>query len=294
MAPSSGETRSDSALGRFVASDGFRNAITALILINAAILGLTTYDLPERALTWLRYADMAIIGVFVVEIILKLIVQRRRFFRSGWNWFDFIVVAISLIPDAGAFTVLRALRVLRLFRLFSVIPEMRSVVEALAKAIPGMGAIMLVLGVIFYVGAVMGAKLFSGTHPEFFNDLGASAFTLFQVMTLESWSMGVARPVIAEHPYAWIFFVGFIVLTSFAVLNLFIAVIVDSMQSKHFDAETERQAEAHDEREVLIGEVKALRVELAELKGLLQSSEASSRDAVSGSSMESKREDRDE
>ena len=261
--------RPEGALARFISSAAFRNAITALILINAAILGALTYALPPLVETALHWIDKAIIGVFVIEIILKLIVQRARFFRSGWNWFDFVVVAISVIPDAGAFTVLRALRVLRLFRLFSVIPEMRSVVEALGKAIPGMGAIMLVLGVIFYVAAVMGANLFASTHPQFFADLGGAAFTLFQVMTLESWSMGVARPVIAEHPYAWIFFVGFIVLTSFAVLNLFIAVIVDSMQSKHFDAETERQAEAHDEREVLIHEVRALRSELAELKTMM-------------------------
>lgn len=292
MATGESETGKKGALERVVTSNGFRNFITTLILINAAILGLTTYDLPPAVNRWLMYADMAILGVFVVEIVLKLIVQRHRFFRSAWNWFDFTVVALSLIPDAGAFTVLRALRVLRLFRLFSVVPEMRSVVEALAKAIPGMGAIMLVLGVIFYVGAVMGAKLFSGTHPEFFDNLGASAFTLFQVMTLESWSMGVARPVISEHPYAWIFFVTFIILTSFAVLNLFIAVIVDSMQSKHYDAETERQAVAHDEREQLLVEIKAMREELAELRGVLQSSGAPS--VSSGSIMESKREDRDE
>jgi len=256
-------------LKRFLSSAAFRNTITALILINAAILGLLTYNLPEWLVTILRYADKAIIAAFVVEIVLKLAVHRLNFFKSAWNWFDFLVVGISLVPAAGAFSVLRALRVLRLFRLFSVIPEMRSVVEALAKAIPGMGAIMLVLGVIFYVASVMGAMLFSGTHPEFFANLGGSAYTLFQVMTLESWSMGVARPVIAEHPYAWIFFVGFVIITSFAVLNLFIAVIVDSMQSKHFDAETERQAEAHDEREILIHEVRALRSELADIRTLL-------------------------
>jgi voltage-gated sodium channel len=251
-------------------------------------LGLLTYPMPDDIATALRLADMAIIGIFVIEIALKLYVQKFRFFRSGWNLFDFVVVMFSLIPAAETFTVLRALRILRLFRLFSVIPEMRSVVEALAKAIPGMGAIMLVLGVIFYVASVMGAKLFAGTHPQFFGDLGGSAFTLFQVMTLESWSMGVARPVIAEHPYAWIFFVGFIVLTSFAVLNLFIAVIVDSMQSKHFDAETERQAEAHDEREHLMDEVKALRTEIAELKTLI----ADQRDG--GSRMASNRSDKSE
>lgn len=257
-------------IARLVESAGFRHAITALILINAAILGLLTYDLPDRVAVVLRWIDQAIIAVFVIEILLKLSVQRLSFFRSGWNWFDFTVVALSVIPDAGAFTVLRSLRVLRLFRLFSVVPEMRRVVEALGKAIPGMGAIILVLSVIFYVGAVMGSKLFSGTHPQFFADIGASAFTLFQVMTLESWSMGVARPVIAEHPFAWIFFVGFIVLTSFAVLNLFIAVIVDSMQSKHFDAEDQRQQMAHDERVQLLDEVRALRIELAELRSELR------------------------
>ncbi len=275
-------------LDRFVASAGFRNTITALILINAAILGLLTYDLPAGVVSALDWADRAIIAVFVVEIALKLIVQRQKFFRSGWNWFDFSVVALSLIPDAGAFTVLRALRVLRLFRLFSVVPEMRRVVEALGKAIPGMGAIMLVLTVIFYVGAVMGSKLFAGTHPQFFENLGASAFTLFQVMTLESWSMGVARPVIAEHPFAWIFFVGFIVLTSFAVLNLFIAVIVDSMQSKHFDAEDQRQQVAHDERIQLLDEVRALRTEMAELRSALRAQ------PPEASSSASKRADSDE
>ena len=257
-------------LQRVIESAGFRNTITALILINAAILGAMTYQMPEQVRFWLHMVDMAIIGVFAVEIVLKLIVYRLGFFKSGWNWFDFIVVTVSLIPAAGAFTVLRALRVLRLFRLFSVVPEMRSVVEALGRAIPGMGAIILVLAVIFYVAAVMGAKLFSGTHPEFFGDLGGAAFTLFQVMTLESWSMGVARPVIAEHPYAWVFFVSFIVLTSFAVLNLFIAVIVDSMQTKHFDAEVERQNVAHGEREHLLEEVRALRGELSELKAMLR------------------------
>lgn len=265
---------SKNPVARLLDSAAFRNTITTLILVNAAILGLLTYPLPEHVVQALTYADHAIIAAFVIEIVLKVFVHRLNFFKSGWNWFDFLVVAISLVPAAGAFTVLRALRVLRLFRLFSVIPEMRSVVEALGKAIPGMGAIMLVLGVIFYVASVMGAKLFSGTHPQFFGDLGGSAYTLFQVMTLESWSMGIARPVIAEHPYAWIFFVGFVIVTSFAVLNLFIAVIVDSMQSKHFDAETERQAEAHDEREVLIHEVRALRSELADLRALMAKDDA--------------------
>ncbi|MFC4724389.1 ion transporter [Glycocaulis abyssi] len=263
-----------SRLEVFVESALFRNAITALILLNAVLLGLETYALPGDVAAVFLIADQIIVYTFAAEILLKLFVFRLSFFRSGWNWFDLIVVTISLIPAAGPFAVLRALRVLRLFRLFSVVPEMRRVVVALGKAIPGMGSIMMVLGLIFYVGAVMSSKLFSGTHPEFFGDLGAAAFTLFQVMTLESWSMGVARPVISEHPLAWAFFVPFIILTSFAVLNMFIAVIVDSLQAKHFDEETERQNKATDERTLLREEVTALRGEIAELKTLMLSGQA--------------------
>lgn len=263
-----------SRLESFVESALFRNGITALILVNAVLLGLETYALPAELAGAFLIADKVIVYTFAAEILLKLFVYRLSFFRSGWNWFDLIVVTISLIPAAGPFAVLRALRVLRLFRLFSVVPEMRRVVVALGKAIPGMGSIMMVLGLIFYVGAVMSSKLFGGTHPQFFGDLGAAAFTLFQVMTLESWSMGVARPVIADHPLAWAFFVPFIVLTSFAVLNMFIAVIVDSLQAKHFDEETERQAKATDERALLREEVTALRGEIAELKTLMMSGQA--------------------
>ncbi|PWE17022.1 voltage-gated sodium channel [Marinicauda salina] len=264
---SAGKDRS--RLSRLVESAAFRHFITGLILINALILGATTYPLPDDVVAALHLADSVIIGMFVVELTLKMVAWRGRFFTSGWNWFDLFVVGISLVPSAGAFTVLRALRVLRLFRLFSVLPQMRAVVEALARAIPGMGAILLVLGLIFYVAAVMGAKLFAGTHPQFFGDLGASAFTLFQVMTLESWSMAVARPVGEAHPFAWVFFVVFIILTSFAVLNLFIAVIVDSLQSKHFDEETERQETAHDERTELLAEIRSMRSEIAELRAAL-------------------------
>ncbi len=288
------KTTATGKLQRFLEGDLFSNAIIGVILINAAILGVLTYPLPDGVRTALNQIDGVIVAIFCVEIALKLVAYRARFFKSAWNWFDLTVVVFSLIPDAGALTVLRAFRVLRLFRLFSVVPEMRSVVEALAKAIPGMGAIMLVLGVIFYVSSVMGAMLFSGTHPELFEDLGGSAFTLFQVMTLESWSTGVARDVMAEHPQAWIFFVGFIVLTSFAVLNLFIAVIVDSMQSKHFDAETERQNEAHDEREHMMEEFKAMRTEIAELKTLLSEQVKPKSQRASGSRSASKRDDKSE
>ena len=255
----------------FVENPAFLNFITGLILFNAVTLGLETYPLE---LAWfddaLPVIDTVIVSIFVAELILKMIAYGPRFFRSGWNWFDVIVVGVSLFPDAGAFTVLRALRILRVFRLFSVMPEMRKVVEALMRAIPGMGAIIMVLGLTFYVSAVMATKLFGASSPELFGTLGGSAFTLFQVMTLEGWAMEVARPVMAEVSFAWIFFVVFIVLTSFAILNLFIAVIVDSLQAKHFDDEEEREekeaVEAREDREALRLELAGLRDEIASLR----------------------------
>lgn len=267
----------------------FLNCITGLILFNAVTLGLETYPLEAA---WFDQAlpviDAIIVSIFVCELLLKMVAYGPRFFKSGWNWFDVIVVGVSLFPDAGAFTVLRALRILRVFRLFSVMPEMRKVVEALMRAIPGMGAIIAVLGLTFYVSAVMATKLFGASSPDLFGTLGGSAFTLFQVMTLEGWAMEVARPVMAEVSFAWIFFLVFIVLTSFAILNLFIAVIVDSLQAKHFDDEEERgekeAAEAHADRALLREELAGLRAEIAALRsevtqGMRSASASKARDS---------------
>ena len=258
--------RTPAFLHALIESPIFRHGITAVILLNAAILGAQTYALPQSVDQSLQIIDTIIVWIFVAELTLKLIALRLNFFKSGWNWFDLFVVSLSFIPDAGAFTVLRALRALRLFRLFSVMPEMRRVIESLGRAIPGMGAIFMVLGLIFYVGSVMGAKLFGATHPQWFGDVGASAYTLFQVMTLESWSMGIARPVMEIHPYAWVFFVPFVIITTFAVLNLFIAVMVDSLQSQHAEEADSHEHVAHDEREVLRKELMALRADIKALR----------------------------
>lgn len=221
-----------------VSSDWFARAILGVILVNALLLGL---DADVRGHTdfgpAIRVLDSLITGIFVAEIGLKLFADRLRFFRSGWNFFDLGVVLISLIPDAGAFLVLRALRVFRVFRVFSVLPALRRVIDALLKAIPGMGAILAVLTVLFYVMAVMATTLFSGDARapmhEMFGSVPASAFTLFQIMTLDGWSSEIVRVVMVRHPWAWLFFIPFIVITSFAVLNLFIAVIVQSLQEEH-------------------------------------------------------------
>lgn len=226
----------------------FRNTITAVILFNALVLGLETSDGAMAAAgDLILLLDMLCLTVFVIEIGLKLFVQRVSFFRSGWNLFDFTIVGVSLLPGAQVFSVLRALRVLRLLRIISVAPRLRRVVEGLVNALPGMGSVFLLMGIIFYIASVMATKLFGESFPDWFGSLGQSAYSLFQIMTLESWSMGIVRPVMETHPWAWAFFVPFIMITTFAVVNLLVGLIVNSMQDAHSEEETTRTDAYRDE-----------------------------------------------
>ena len=245
----------------------FSHFISAVIAVNAVTLGLETSPFwMERAGGLLLAIDRVALSIFTIEIALKLLVYRGRFFRDPWNVFDFVIVAIALVPASGPFSVLRALRILRALRLLSVVPQMRFVVGALLSSIPGMGSIAAVLALVFYIAAVMATKLFGASHPHWFGGVGESMYTLFQVMTLESWSMGIVRPVMEAHPWAWAFFVPFIIVTSFAVLNLFIALIVNSLQTLHEkEAEDRKASEDAD----LAGEIKALRAELAAVRAAL-------------------------
>lgn len=221
-------------IGAWVESTRVQRLIIAVIVLNAITLGLETWPAAtDRAGTLIEIVDLACLVVFVVELALKLVAFGPAFFRDPWNVFDFVVVGVALVPSSGPFAVLRALRVLRVLRLISVMPRLRFIVEALLAAVPGIGAIGTLLALIFYVAAVMATSLFGETFPEWFGSIGDSLYTLFQVMTLESWSMGIVRPVMEVHPWAWAFFVVFILLSSFTILNLFIAVIVDTMQTLH-------------------------------------------------------------
>ncbi|MCC6006858.1 MAG: ion transporter [Rhodobacteraceae bacterium] len=210
------------------------NAIIGVIAFNALLLGLETSGrVMESAGPLITMLDRLCLGIFVVEILLKLYAHRLRFFTSGWNLFDFIIVGISLVPATGGLTVLRALRILRVLRVVSVTPRLRRVVEGFLTALPGMGSVFLLMSLIFYIGAVMATNLFAASFPQWFGTIGRSAYSLFQVMTLESWSMGIVRPVMEVYPYAWAFFVPFIMMTTFAVVNLLVGLIVNSMQDAH-------------------------------------------------------------
>jgi len=240
-------------------SSRFEWFIAAVIIVNAVVLGLETVPAIMRDYgAILTVLDEIAIVVFVIEIILKLFVYRLRFFASGWNIFDLIIVSVALIPASQQYSVLRALRILRVLRLVSVIPSMRQVVQGLLGAIPSMGTVIALLSLIFYIGAVMATKLFGELFPQWFGTIGESLYSLFQIMTLESWSMGIVRPVMEQYPYAWAFFVPFILVTSFIVLNLFIAIIVTAMDEANAE-------EAEHEREEILAEIKALREEVRAL-----------------------------
>ena len=257
-----------------VESRGFSITITTVIVINAIVLGLETSPrVMASAGPLLLAIDALALWVFTIEISLKLWVHRGRFFREGWNIFDFTIVAIAWLPATGPLAVLRALRIMRVLRLLSVVPQMRSVIGALFHALPGMGSIVAVLALIFYIASVMATKLFGAAFPDWFGSIGASMYSLFQVMTLESWSMGIVRPVMEVYPGAWAFFVPFIVITSFSVLNLFIALIVNSMQSLQAEAANSLRTEAvvaHDEREVLLQRIEALTDEVRHLRSTIR------------------------
>lgn len=258
-------------LGTAINGSAFTKFITTLIVLNAITLGLETSKTVMNAVGPLVYAlDKGILVVFVLELLSRLYVERWKFWKNGWNIFDFVVVAIALVPSSGPFAILRAFRVLRVLRLVSTVPSMRRVVEGLFKAIPGMSAITLLMCLIVYVSAVMTTVLFGEQFPDWFGNIGRSAFSLFQIMTLEGWSDGIVRPIMEKFPWAWAFFVPFILVTAFAVLNLFVGIIVDGMQQEHTaeiqEATQEAVEQTEDELQQIIKEIQSLREEVRSLK----------------------------
>ena len=264
---------SEKKIAEFIESRAVTIGITVLIIINAVTLGMETEnELSAQIGGVLNWIDRAILIIFSIEIALKFYAYRLSFFRSGWNIFDLAIIAIAWMPTTGALSVLRTLRILRILRLISVVPQMRRVVSAIGYSIPGMASVVSVLGLIFYVSAVLTTKLF-GAHSdpnmqEWFGSISASGYTLFQIMTLESWSMGVVRPTMDLFPWAWAFFLPFIIVTSFAVLNFFIGIIVDSMQTaQRLEADAALQK---DDAPITKRDLKKLLSQLADISEKLE------------------------
>jgi voltage-gated sodium channel len=248
--------------------------IMVVIIINAITLGLQTSKTAMA--NWgplLEIFDDIIVAIFVIEVTSRIIVHRWAFFKDPWSLFDFAVVAISIVPASQTFSVLRALRILRALRLITAVPTIKAVVGGLLAALPGMGSIVLLIMLLYYVFAVIAVKLYGPEFPELFGTLGKSFFTLFTVMTLEGWVDGVVKPIMEKFPYAWVFFITFIVVTTFMVLNLFIGVVVNAMQKEHEKAEAlelvaEREM-VHEEAAPILQEIKSLKADVAELRKAL-------------------------
>ncbi len=265
----------------------FQFLVMALILINAVILGLeTSATMMQHWGDLLKALDRIILAMFVVEIGLRFVAHGWRLLKDPWGLFDTLVIAIALVPASGPLAVLRALRVLRVLRLVSMVPSMKIVVQSLLSALPGMGSIVALLSLVFYVAAVIATQLFGEAFPDWFGTLGASLYTLFQIMTLESWSMGIVRPVMEVYPFAWLYFVPFILIATFMMLNLFIAVIVDAIQNQREriaaakalksgvteDLHPEHHASTLSgiHQELLLDEVRQLREDLSALRSELR------------------------
>ncbi len=234
--------------------------IIGVIVFNAVILGLETSVTAMATAGGLIVAlDRLCLAIFVIEIAAKMFALGPRFFRNPWNVFDFVIVGVALLPAAESVSALRAMRILRVLRVISVAPRLRRVVEGFITALPGMGSVFLLMAIIFYIGAVIATKLFGAAFPDWFGTLGRSAFSLFQIMTLESWSMGIVRPVMKDYPYAWVFFIPFIMVTTFAVVNLLVGLIVNSMQDAHA---VEGNAATDAYRDEVVDRLKAIEAQL--------------------------------
>ncbi len=247
----------------FVESARFQNFILFVILLNAVVLALETAPATVGPyLETLGILDKVCLGIFVVELLIKLAVYRLDFFKSGWNWFDLIIVGISLVPAAESLSALRALRILRVLRIVSIIPSLRRVVEAGIRALPGMGSVLLVMAMLFIIGAVVATKLYGPTFPQYFGTMGESLFSLFTVMTLEGWP-DLAREVMEVHPNAWAFFIPFLVITALMVLNLLLGVIVNAMEETAQEEEAKLEEVERELNAALLAEIRQLRADLA-------------------------------
>lgn len=250
----------------------FQNFIMALIILNGITMGLeTSNSFSNNYNALFQWFNRIIISIFTLEIILRIYIHKKEFFKDAWSLFDFVIVAISLIPSSAGFEIFRVLRVLRLFRLITIVPQMKKIMSALLSVIPGITSIAGLLTLFFYIFAIMATQLFGEKFPEWFGSLGESFYTLFQIMTLESWSMGIVRPIMEVYPLAWTFFVPFIFIATFVIVNLIIAIVVDAMNIMHENEDDKIIEEVHSTDEATQKEIQKLREDIKELKILLTS-----------------------
>ena len=260
---------------KILEKDITQHAIVGLIILNSVLIGLETSPSYMKSYGYyIDQIDRVILIIFVLEILLKLYAYRLEFFKDSWNIFDSLIVLISITPSLGAsFSVLRALRILRTLRLLKNIPKLKIIIESLLHSIPSIGWIGVLLIIVFYIFAVIGNNLFGTAYPEYFGSLMGSLFTLFQIMTLESWASGIARPIITSSPFTAIYFVVFILIATYTTLNVFIAIVVNTMNELHQKSLVKEEENikkfVHIEQEFVLDRMDNMHKEIKEMKEML-------------------------
>ena len=272
-----------SNITNFLNSSTFNNFVFFVIVVHCICLGLDTYSVIHDKLSEIfNILNIISSTIYLVEITLKTIFIRTKYLKNPWNLFDIVIVLVpllSMIPGLYALRFLRILRILRSARLVSHTKPLQLILIAIVKSLSKLAWTGILLLLIFYIYAVLGASLFGTEFHAWFGDIGKSAYSLFQIMTLESWSMGIARPVIAVFPFAWIYFISFVIISSFIIMNLVVAIIVqtisdesnklnNSEQSQLQQANSDSDShETHDE--IMAKELDAIRLHLQNIERIM-------------------------
>jgi voltage-gated sodium channel len=254
---------------RIRANKWFEIFVVSVIVVSALLVGAKTYELPNGMASVTVFLDWFISAFFLTEITIRFLAEKRKmqFFKSFWNWFDTLIVVISLIPadDAELALIARLVRVFRVLRMISIIPELRILLVSLVKALPQLGYVMLLMFIIFYIYAAIGSTLFENINPVLWGDITISMLTLFRVMTFEDWT-DVMYETQEVYPLSWIFYLTFIFFTAFAFLNMVIGIVVNVMERENEKARAEKQAELLAELEAQGNVEPTLKDVMAELK----------------------------
>lgn len=268
--PQHSAAQADSFITRIESSRLFQSSVIFIIVLSAISIGAKTYDVQPLFLQILAVLDTGITVFFLGEIILRFLAAKHKgeFFKDGWNLFDTLIVIGSLVPIENAEAVLigRLLRVFRVLRLVSVVPELRSLINALFKAIPRMGYIALLMFIIFYIYGATGSLFFSDINEELWADVSIAMLTLFRVATFEDWT-DVMYETMDVYPLSWIFYLSFIFLTAFVFLNMMVGAILEVMSAEH---NSETEAIAHRERHEMADQLSQMRIQLDKMQSLLE------------------------
>lgn len=252
----------------------FELFVVVVIMFSALVIGAKTYDIPDHVLTMIAWLDTGITFFFLIEITIRFLGEpnKKRFFHNPWNIFDTLIVVVSLIPiqDSEMALIGRLIRIFRVLRMVSIVPELRLLLNSLIKALPQLGYVILLMFIIFYIYAAIGASFFAAINQDLWGDISIAMLTLFRVMTFEDWT-DVMYETMAVYPFSWMFYLSFIFLTTFAFLNMVIGIVVNVMENEHAQEEKERAIADGDLT------IEDLSKQIAELKQMIEKQNRSER-----------------